>query len=73
MLNDIVDEYEIFNDKICVVLVDYNGFVIIRVLFSDGYIKFIFKRIVSSLLGFRDWLGIFSDVLSKVWDEVFIF
>ena len=71
MLNDIVVEYEISNDKTRVALVDYNGPATTRALFSDGYNKPNFKRIASSLPGPRGRPGTLSDALSEVRDEVF--
>lgn len=52
ILKNFVDEYVVFEDKICVVLVDYNGFVIVKVFFNDDYNKVNFMSFVGSIFGF---------------------
>ena len=71
ILKDIVDEYEVSDEKTRVALVDYNGPATTRALFSDGYNRAIFKRIASSLPGPGGRPGTLSEAFSKVRDEVF--
>lgn len=74
ILKNIVDVYDVFVSMMYFVFVDYNGFFVnVRVFFSQSYSKVNFKIVVENIFGLGFRLGIFSDVLKKVYDEVFIF